>query len=261
MRTPTSSSFRRAISASRAGAAAAPASRSPSAARPRTTWSSSVRARVERRHGVCRQRRSRGERTNRIGASRRRIGRRRHAEPGEDQRVDAEVVACRRAVLAHAHEAQRVAPLGEVGPADQVVFGDVGLGEVGVDATGVAGVGARLVLEHRAAGRGLPVEFHDVGAVVGAVRELRDQLVAAVGGDVEGDRDGRARTVALEEQDVLRPEHVLLHRRLAGFDLHLAGALPRPRSAARCRSAGGRRRTAGRADRPRCRADTRTRRC
>src|SRR5437764_496397 len=51
--------------------------------------------------------------------------------------------------------------------------------------------------------------------------DLRDQLVPAVLGYVERDGHLRSRPLRLEEQDVLRPEHVLLHRRRAAFGLHV----------------------------------------
>ena len=113
---------------------------------------------------------------------------------------------------AGAREGYRVAPGRQRQPSEQVILGDVGLGEVRVDAPRPAGVGPRLVLEPRRTGQRLPVQQHVVGAVVGAVRHLRHQLVPPGLGDVERDVNLRSRPLRLEEEEVLRPEDLLLNR-------------------------------------------------
>ena len=114
---------------------------------------------------------------------------------------------------------------GELRPADQVILGDIGLGEIGVDATGLADVGAGPVLEGgRLRGR-LAIQLHGVGAIVRAVRQLRNNLVSPILSDVKRHHHFRAGALRFEEEQVLRPEHVLLYRDRAGLSRGIRSAI------------------------------------
>ena len=97
-------------------------------------------------------------------------------------------------------------PRGSVEPAEEVVLGHNRLGVIGIDGHVARLVGAGLVFEIADFGP-LAVDERVIDAVVRTVRHLRDELVGAVGRDVEGHGDARTRTHGVEAQDVLRPEH------------------------------------------------------